>query len=62
MYKRLGLSELRPPKIALKLVDRSTRLCMGVMKDVLINVGGFIFPIDFVELHIERVMLSSMSP
>ena len=55
VYERLGLGELRPTKIVLQLADRSTRIPQDVVEDVLINVGEFIFPIDFVLLDTKRV-------
>jgi len=55
VYERLGLCELRPTKIVLQLVDRSTRLLMGVVDYVLIKLREFIFPVDFVTLNIEKV-------
>jgi len=55
VYERLGLGELRPTKIFLQLANRSTRMLRGVVEDVLIEVGKFIYHVDFLVLDIERV-------
>ena len=54
-YERLGLGELKPAKMVIQLADRSTRLSRGVVEDVLIRVGEFIYPVDFIVLEIEKV-------
>ena len=56
VYERLGLGELKPTKMILQLADRSTRLPIGMVKDVLIKVGEFLFPMDFVVLKTEGVL------
>ena len=43
-YERLGLGELKHTKIVIQLADRSTRLPRGIVEDVLIRVGEFIYP------------------
>jgi len=50
----LGL--LKPTKIILQLDDRSTRLLRGMVEDVLIKVGEFIFPVDFVVLETKGLL------
>ena len=54
-YERLGLGELKLTKMVIQLTDRSTRLPRGVVEDVLIRVGEFMYPVDFVVLEIENV-------
>jgi len=46
-YERLGLGELKPTKMVIQLADRSTRLPRGIVEDMLIRVGEFIYPVDF---------------
>jgi len=41
--------------MVIQLADRSTRLPRGVVEDVLIRVGEFIYPVDFVVLETEKV-------
>jgi len=55
VYKILRVGELTHTKIVLQLANKSTRVPRGVVEDVLIKVGEFIFPVDFVVLDTERV-------
>ncbi|XP_043695157.1 uncharacterized protein LOC122645837, partial [Telopea speciosissima] len=50
VYQQLGLGELKPTKITLQLADRSVKVPKGMIEDVLLKVGEFIFPIDFIVL------------
>ncbi|XP_075087857.1 uncharacterized protein LOC142169835 [Nicotiana tabacum] len=51
--RQLGLGEPRPTTVILQLVDRSLAHPEGVIEDVLVQVGSFIFPIDFIILDYE---------
>ena len=53
MYKQLGLGELKPTSITLSLTDRSIKIPKGTVKDVLIQVDKFYYPVDFVVLDTE---------
>ena len=55
MYKQLGLGELKPTSITLSLADRSIKIPKGTIKDVLIQVDRFYYPVDFVVLDTEPV-------
>ena len=48
VYKQLGLGELKPTNITLSLADRSVKIPMGIVEDVLVKVDKFYYPIDFV--------------
>jgi len=48
MYEKLGLGELKPTKTILQLAGHSTRAPKGLIEDVLIKVGEFIYPVGFV--------------
>ena len=50
VYVDLGLGELEPTNITLQLADRSVKIPRGIVKDVLVQVDKFYFPIDFVVL------------
>ena len=50
IYKRLELGEVKPTTITLQMADRTIKHPRGVVEDVLIKVGKFIFPVDFVVL------------
>ena len=52
--KRLSLGELTPTAMTLQMVDRTLAHPKGILEDVLINVGKFIFPVDFVVIDIEE--------
>ena len=54
MVKRLNLGELTPTIMTLQMLDRSMAQPEGIMEDVLIKVGKFIFPVDFVVIDIEE--------
>ena len=51
VYQQLGLGVLNPTKCTLQLADRCVKVPMGELEDVLIKVGDFIFPVDFVVLE-----------
>ena len=55
MYKQLGLGELKPTNITLSLADRSVKIPKGVVEDVLVKVGKFYYPVDFVVLDTEPI-------
>ena len=54
MFERLNIGELKPTMIQLQLADRSIRFPWGVCEDVLIKVGKFVFPADFVILDMDE--------
>ena len=54
MVHRLSLGELTPTTITLQMVDRSMAQPEGVLEDVLVKVGKFIFPVDFVVMKMEE--------
>ena len=55
VYKKLGLGELKPTTITLSLADRSIKILKGIVKDVLVKVDKFYYPVDFVVLDTEPV-------
>ena len=54
VVKRLSLGELTPIAITLQMVDKTMAQSEGVLEDVLIKVGKFIFPVDFVVMDMEE--------
>ena len=48
VYVELGLGELEPTNITLQLADGSVKILRGIVKDVLVQVDKFYFPVDFV--------------
>ena len=55
VYQQLGLGELKPTKITLKLVDRSVKVPRGVVEDIMVKVDNFVYPVDFVVLDIQPI-------
>ncbi|XP_059310071.1 uncharacterized protein LOC132061237 [Lycium ferocissimum] len=53
MFRTLGLGEPRPTTITLQLADQSLAYPDGIIEDVLVKVGPFILPVDFVILDYE---------
>ncbi|XP_022856796.1 uncharacterized protein LOC111377882 [Olea europaea var. sylvestris] len=54
VFKKLGLGEVEPTTVTLQIADRSLTYLRGIIEDVLVKVGKFIFPADFVVLDIEE--------
>ena len=48
VVKRLSLGKLTPTAMSLQMVDISMTQLEGILEDVLVKVGKFIFPMDFV--------------
>ncbi|RWR73276.1 hypothetical protein CKAN_00154200 [Cinnamomum micranthum f. kanehirae] len=57
VYEYLGLGELKPTSIILQLADKSVKHPRGILEDILIKVGEFILPANFVILDMESVSL-----
>ena len=54
VVQRLSLGELTPIAITLQMVDRSMAQPEGILEDVLVKVGKFVFPVDFVVMKMEE--------
>ena len=52
--QRLSLGELTPTAITLQMVDRTLAHHEGILEDMLIKVGKFVFPVDFVVINMEE--------
>ncbi|XP_060190586.1 uncharacterized protein LOC132619822 [Lycium barbarum] len=53
VFRTLGLGEPRPTTVTLQLADRSLAYPDGIIEDVLMKVGPFILPVDFIILDYE---------
>ncbi|GJX84794.1 putative reverse transcriptase domain-containing protein [Tanacetum coccineum] len=51
-YTNLGLGILAHTRLTIELADRTIKQPRGIAKNVLVRVGKFIFPIDFIILDI----------
>ena len=52
--KKLSLGELTPTTVTLQMADITMAKPEGVIEDVLVKVGKFIFPVDFIILDMEE--------
>nr|XP_016487200.1 PREDICTED: uncharacterized protein LOC107807359 [Nicotiana tabacum] len=50
IYKRLGIGRAKPTSMLLQLADQTVKRPSGIPDDVLVQVGRFVFPVDFVIL------------
>nr|XP_016500939.1 PREDICTED: uncharacterized protein LOC107819347 [Nicotiana tabacum] len=53
IYTKLGIGKARPTSILLQLVDCTVKRPTGILDDVLVQVGKFVFPADFVILDFQ---------
>ncbi|GJV40389.1 NUDIX hydrolase 6-like protein [Tanacetum coccineum] len=49
-YLNLGLDELAHTRLTVELADRTVKYPKGIAENVLVGIGKFIFPIDFIIL------------
>ena len=54
VVQRLSLGELTPTTITLQMADRSMAQPEGILEDVFVKVGKFIFAVDFVIMQMEE--------
>ena len=52
--KKLSLGEITPTTVTLQMADRTLAKREGIIEDVLVKVGKFIFPADFIILDMEE--------
>ncbi|GJU46702.1 reverse transcriptase domain-containing protein [Tanacetum coccineum] len=54
LYAKLSLETLKPTKMSIRLADRSFQYPVGIAENMLVEVGKFTFPADFVILEMEK--------
>ncbi|GJZ63374.1 reverse transcriptase domain-containing protein [Tanacetum coccineum] len=54
LYAKLSHKTLKPTKISVRLVDRSFQYPIGIVENMLVEVGKFTFPADFFILEMEE--------
>nr|GFA31801.1 reverse transcriptase domain-containing protein [Tanacetum cinerariifolium] len=54
LYAKLSLETLKPTKMSVRLADRSFQYHVRIAKNMLVEVGKFTFPADFVILEMEE--------
>ncbi|GJU11146.1 hypothetical protein Tco_1133542 [Tanacetum coccineum] len=47
-YLNLGLGELAHTKLTVELADKTVKYPKGIAKNVLVGIGKFVFPVDFI--------------
>ncbi|RYR29961.1 hypothetical protein Ahy_B01g054663 [Arachis hypogaea] len=52
--KRLQINELIPTDIVIRLANKTQKQAIGVVENVLVKVGNYFFPTDFVILEMEE--------
>ena len=52
--QRLSFGKLTPTAMTLQMADRTLAHPEGILEDVLIKVGKFFFPVDFVVINMEE--------
>ncbi|MBE2321343.1 retroviral-like aspartic protease, partial [Solirubrobacter sp. CPCC 204708] len=55
VYQQLELGDLEPTMITLQLADRSVKRPKGIVRDVIVQVNSFYFPVDFIVLETQPV-------
>jgi uncharacterized coiled-coil protein SlyX len=55
VYQQLGIGELKPTSTVLQLADRSIKKPRGIVKDVIVKVDKFYYPVDFIVLDTEPI-------
>ncbi|GKC70838.1 reverse transcriptase domain-containing protein [Tanacetum coccineum] len=54
LYAELSLKTLKPTKMSIRLANRSFQYPVGIAENMLVEVGKFTFPADFVILKMEE--------
>ena len=52
--KKLSLGEIIPTNVTLQMADRTLEKHEGIIEDVLVKLGKFVFPADFIILDMEE--------
>ncbi|GJZ23119.1 putative ribonuclease H-like domain-containing protein [Tanacetum coccineum] len=53
-YLNLDLGELAHTKLMVELVDRTLKYSKGIAENVLVGIGKFVFPVDFIILDMPK--------
>ncbi|GJT19770.1 reverse transcriptase domain-containing protein [Tanacetum coccineum] len=54
LYAKLSLENLKPTKMSVRLADRSFQYPVGIAENMLVEVGKFTFPADFIILEMQE--------
>ncbi|GKB24136.1 ribonuclease H-like domain-containing protein [Tanacetum coccineum] len=50
-YLNIGLGELAHTKLTVELADRTVKYPKGIAENVLVGIGKFVFPVNFIILY-----------
>ncbi|KAL7593050.1 uncharacterized protein LOC111907277 [Lactuca sativa] len=53
-YQKLELPKLQDTRMTTRMADHSTTYPQGIIEDLLVKVGKFVFPVDFVVLDVKE--------
>ncbi|GJY42776.1 hypothetical protein Tco_0430989 [Tanacetum coccineum] len=53
-YLNLGFGELTHTKLTVELADRTVKYPKGILENVLVGIGKFVFPVDFIILDMPK--------
>jgi len=62
VFQSLNLGELKPTSVTLLLADISVKMPRGIVKDVLVQVDKFIYPVDFIVLDTQPIEACNSIP
>ncbi|KAD4586318.1 hypothetical protein E3N88_23919 [Mikania micrantha] len=54
MFSKLDLGEPKPTRMSIQLADRSVKYPRGIVENMLVKIGKFVFPVDFVILDMDE--------
>ncbi|XP_015955165.1 uncharacterized protein LOC107479550 [Arachis duranensis] len=54
LMKKLKINELKPTNVILQLADKTDKRALGVVENILVNVGKYFIPADLVILEMEE--------
>ncbi|GJR30137.1 DNA-directed DNA polymerase [Tanacetum coccineum] len=54
LFRRLGISKLKPTKMSIQIANRSIKYPIGVCENLLVKISRIIFLVDFVVLEIDE--------
>nr|GEV29594.1 reverse transcriptase domain-containing protein [Tanacetum cinerariifolium] len=54
LYAKLSVETLKPTKMSIRLADSLFQYHVGIVENMLVEVGKFTFPVDFVILEMEE--------
>ncbi|XP_023741787.1 uncharacterized protein LOC111889862 [Lactuca sativa] len=53
-YQKLNIQKLKATRMAIHMLNRSVTQPRGIVEDILVKIGKFVFPIDFVVLDMKE--------